>query len=201
VIIVSGRPARDVTSLLDTHFHPEVWGLHGLERLYPNGRTDFAFVDPSSLQAIAEAAVALEEAGLSSHCEFKRCSIAVHWRALRGPQLEDLRTQSYMVLGPVACKSNLLLAEFDGGLELKPRAARKSAAVRTILSEAEGSVAAAYLGDDLTDEDAFEALDGRGLSILVRSEWRSSRAQAWLKPPGQLVQFLRDWVHCCGGDA
>lgn len=201
VVIISGRPALEITSLLDTHFHPEVWGVHGLERVYPGGRRDFAFVDPAHLQAIADAAVALEEAGLSSHYEFKRCSIAVHWRGLRGFQLEDVRTKSYRLLGPVACQSNLLLAEFDGGVELKPKAARKSTAVRSILSEAESCVPAAYLGDDLTDEDAFEALDGRGLSILVRSEWRPSRAQVWLKPPEQLVQFLRDWIHCCGGDA
>jgi trehalose 6-phosphate phosphatase len=200
VVIISGRPALEVTSLLDVHFHPEIWGVHGLERLSPSGRREFAFVDPVSLQAITDATVSLEEAGLSENCEFKRCSIAVHWRGLRGFELEDVRTQAYMLLGPVACKGNLLLAEFDGGVELKPKAARKSTAVRTILSEAECSVPAAYLGDDLTDEDAFEAIDGRGLSILVRSEWRPSRAQAWLRPPEQLVQFLSEWVHCCGGD-
>jgi len=32
--------------------------------------------------------------------------------------------------------------------------------------------AIAYLGDDQTDEDAFEALHGQGLSVLVRSQYR-----------------------------
>ncbi|MGH9571319.1 MAG: hypothetical protein ACRD4F_16865, partial [Candidatus Angelobacter sp.] len=61
-------------------------------------------------------------------------------------------------------------------------------------------VAAAYLGDDLTDEDAFQAINGRGLSVLVRPAWRSTTAQAWLRPPGELIQFLNDWIHACGGD-
>lgn len=201
VIIISGRRAREITSLLDVHFRPEIWGVHGIERLYPNGGQEFAFVGNDALQAITDTTVKLEEAGLSDYCEFKGCSIAVHWRALHPSRIEDVRTRAYMVLGPIACKSNLLLLEFDGGMELKPKAAKKSTAVRTILSEVGASTALAYLGDDLTDEDAFEAINERGLSVLVNSERRPSRAQAWIRPPEELVQFLREWIHHGGGDA
>ena len=53
---------------------------------------------------------------------------------------------------------------------------------------------AAYLGDDVTDEDAFAALRGRGLTILVRSEPRPSQASYWLQPPHELLAFLDAWI-------
>ena len=51
----------------------------------------------------------------------------------------------------------------------------------------------AYLGDDRTDEDAFRALRGRGLSVLVRAEPRETAADAWIRPPEELIEFLRTW--------
>jgi trehalose-6-phosphatase len=51
----------------------------------------------------------------------------------------------------------------------------------------------AYLGDDLTDEDAFRALKGKGLSVLVRKESRTTEADCWLKPPDELLDFLKKW--------
>ena len=56
-----------------------------------------------------------------------------------------------------------------------------------------GEYVASYLGDDLTDEDAFRALKGRGLSVLVRNELRETLADIWLKPPGELIDFLLKW--------
>jgi trehalose-6-phosphatase len=53
---------------------------------------------------------------------------------------------------------------------------------------------AAYLGDDITDEDAFAALRTRGLTILVRQEPRPSHAAWWLRPPQELIAFLDAWI-------
>ena len=52
----------------------------------------------------------------------------------------------------------------------------------------------AYLGDDLTDEDAFAAIGDRGFSILVRTEVRESFARFWLRPPEELLGFLDQWI-------
>jgi trehalose-6-phosphatase len=59
--------------------------------------------------------------------------------------------------------------------------------------------AAAYLGDDNTDEDAFKSIKGRGMGILVREEFRPTEADAWLSPPEQLLQFLKYWHHAGKG--
>jgi trehalose-6-phosphatase len=51
----------------------------------------------------------------------------------------------------------------------------------------------AYLGDDLTDEDAFRALRERGLGVLVRTEPCPSAASLHLVPPRPLLEFLQQW--------
>jgi hypothetical protein len=32
-----------------------------------------------------------------------------------------------------------------------------------------------------------------GLSVLVRREWRETAAAVWLRPPGELKEFLEKW--------
>lgn len=63
-----------------------------------------------------------------------------------------------------------------------------------ILADTDPAAAVAFLGDDLTDEDAFRVLSKRGLSVLVRPEYRETMAKAWLRPPHELVEFLALWV-------
>ena len=83
--------------------------------------------------------------------------------------------------------------DFDGGLELRALGHNKHHAVKTVLSETPGDSCVAYLGDDVTDEDAFSAIKARGLSVLVRPEPRATRADLWIQPPGELVDFLERW--------
>ena len=56
----------------------------------------------------------------------------------------------------------------------------------------------AYLGDDLTDEAAFRALDERGLGVLVRPKLRATSADIWIRPPEELLDFLRSWLRAEG---
>jgi trehalose-6-phosphatase len=62
-----------------------------------------------------------------------------------------------------------------------------------VLSETAEDTAIAYLGDDITDEDAFRAVKVRGLGILVRTEFRETAADVWLRPPEELASFLQLW--------
>jgi trehalose 6-phosphate phosphatase len=84
-------------------------------------------------------------------------------------------------------------------LELRLRGCDKGQAIQTMLAECDDDVAIAFLGDDTTDEAAFLALDGRGLSVLVQKKCRQTAAAVWLRPPEQLLKFLEDWIWACGG--
>ena len=82
-----------------------------------------------------------------------------------------------MLLGwrPIVAENGLDLLEFDGGLEIRARKAHKGDAVRGFLDEISPSAPVAYLGDDMTDEQAFQAMGVRGITVLVRPEWRETR--------------------------
>ncbi len=69
----------------------------------------------------------------------------------------------------------------------------KGYALKTVLAELGTAAAAAYLGDDFTDEDAFKVMKGAGLSVLVREQYRPTAADVWLKPPEELLEFLMHW--------
>ena len=200
VVLISGRSARQVPPLLGLNPHPEILGTHGFERLYPDGRYETGLVLEAAKQALDVAEWSLEGEGLAHTVERKVGAVAVHWRGRAEAEIEEIRTKAYQVLAPQACEARLLLNEFDGGLELRLRSCTKDHAVRALLCEVPGDAPVAYLGDDFTDEDAFRALNGRGLTVLVRPTPRTTAAQMWLRPPEELVQFLADWVRACGGD-
>jgi trehalose 6-phosphate phosphatase len=198
VVVISGRSARDLPGLLGLNPPPEIWGVHGLERLHSDGRYETAFIGERASRALQRAKQSLEHAGLKELSEEKYGALAIHWRGMRASHMEEVQTTSYQVLGPLACEANLLLNEFDGGLEIRVPAANKGDAVRKLLAEIDGETPVAYMGDDATDEDAFQAIQGRGLSILVRAAWRPTAADIWLRPPGELLEFFNEWVRSCG---
>ena len=96
---------------------------------------------------------------------------------------------------------SLTLVEFDGGLEIRVPGQDKGDAVRIIVSESHPGAAVAYLGDDQTDEDAFRALKGKGLAVLVRPQSRPTAAEVWLQPPQELIRFFEEWLRASRGEA
>jgi trehalose 6-phosphate phosphatase len=205
VVIISGRDVRDTASLLNLDPCPEIWGLHGLQHRTPKGTTIMSSLDPRTLAALSDAEHWLTYQNLRQTAEFKTGSIAVHWRGFAESRGEELRGRVLLGWKPIADSSGLELLDFDGGLEICSPKADKGEAVRSILRGMPPGSPAAYLGDDLTDERGFAAIRGRGLSILVRPRWRHTQAQFWLKPPQELLHFLRRWLEAtteqdAGGD-
>jgi trehalose 6-phosphate phosphatase len=197
VVIVSGREASDVIPLLDISPLPEIWGLHGLQRLNPDGSTELPPLHPQTVSELAAAENWLRYQHLEHTAELKTGSIAVHWRGLDECEAESVRGRVLMGWTPLAKYTRLDLLEFDGGVEIRAHKADKGAAVNTILNEMNSGVPAAYFGDDTSDEKAFQALNSRGLSVLVRPRWRRTAAQLWLKPPDELLDFLKRWLQAC----
>lgn len=194
IVIISGRATADLRPLLGLENHPEMWGSHGLERLLPDGTYD---VTPLNSDAEATLQQALEWAhnhGLQEHTEKKPGAVAVHWRGVDSARQERIHAEFLQEWSAAADAAGLALKEFDGGIELRATVKNKGDAVNMILSETERERAvAAYLGDDFTDEDAFQAIKGQGPGVLVRKEWRATAADIWLQPPEELLKFLQRW--------
>jgi trehalose-phosphatase len=199
VIVISGRDAIDVPLLLNINPRPEVWGIHGLQRTKPDGSTEMPYLDGRTLDGLSDADRWLGYQQVRHTAEFKAGSVAVHWRGLSASDAENLRSRVLLGWRPIAERSGLDLLDFDGGVEIRTGEADKGDAVRLFLSEISPDTPAAYLGDDTTDESAFRAMQGRGISVLVRPKWRQTAAQLWLKPPDELLDFLGLWLKTCIG--
>jgi len=195
LVIMSGRPAVGAARLLRLP-EVEVWGCHGLERLKADGTLHRADVPAESLHAIAEATQFLMQEGLCDFAERKFASIAIHWRgkeALAG-QLIRRVLRAWSTIQHV---NGVRLLPFDGGIEIAAAIRNKGDAVQTVLEEIGPDAAVAYLGDDASDENAFEAIHGRGLSILVRRVYRRTLADVWVRPPDEVSAFFRGWIAAC----
>jgi trehalose 6-phosphate phosphatase len=194
VVIISGRDTSETIPLLGIEPIPEVWGLHGLQRRTLDGNVETVELEQRYLEALRSADRWLTYQQLRHTAEFKTGSIAVHWRGLSDWKAEELRGRVLLGWKPIAERSGLEFLDFDCGIEIRAPEADKGDVVRLVLSEMKKDTPAAYLGDDATDEHAFEAICGCGLSVLVRPRWRPTAAQLWLKPPEELVAFLTQWL-------
>jgi len=196
LVIISGRDATDVLPFLRLHPRPEIWGIHGLQRLRTNGTLEMPLLDQRTSSGLSDAERWLNYQNLRHAAEFKAGGIAVHWRGLDEIAVEDLCSRVLLGWRLIAEHSHLDILPFDGGVEIRASHRDKGDALRTLLSEMDPDIPVAYLGDDFTDESAFLAIEGRGIGVLVRPRWRQTEAHFWLKPPGELLEFLNLWLHC-----
>jgi trehalose-phosphatase len=194
LVLITGRWTRDLMPLLQMKERPEIWGSHGIERLKTNGSYEIAPMDENALDGLLRADEWIQKVGLQERCEEKPGCLAIHWRGLDEEKIDHIRNQVNSKWSLIAESSGLILNEFDGGIELRVPARDKGDGVRTILEEMENDAVVAYLGDDLTDEDAFRAIKGKGLGVLVGKQLRPTAADVWIKPPKDLLEFLSGWL-------
>jgi len=197
VVVISGREVTDLLPLLNIHPRPEIWGIHGLQRLRTDGTTEMPHLDDRTLQGLSDAERWLSYKHLRHRAEFKPGGIAVHWRGLPALDAADLRARVLLGWRPIVAEHGLDLLDFDGGIEIRARKANKGDAVRDFLDEVNPNTPVAYLGDDTTDEQAFHAMGERGITVLMRPERRESAARLWLQPPEDLIEFLELWLKSC----
>lgn len=199
VILISGRHIDGLMPLLGLKNHPEIWGSHGLERLLSDGTYRTLPLPDELLQTIEDAHICAANMNLAERIERKPAGLALHTRGLGNNEARDIISKVMHEWQPLADQAGLSIHPFDGGMELRVPGIHKGHAVKTVLAEAPGRTLAAYLGDDLTDEDAFIAIKGKGAAVLVKPEFRETEADLWIKPPEELLQFLKRWLELCGG--
>ncbi len=192
-VIVSGRTIADLKPLLGMGDSFEMWGCHGWERMEAGGAYMAPDLPPDVSAALKMAATALRDAGYGERLETKPAGVAMHTRGIPAGGQAKLERETLLLWKPIAKAAGLRIQGFNGGLEMRPKGMDKGTVVDAILIEAHQDAAAAYLGDDLTDEDAFRAIDGRGLGVLVSSQARETAAAVRIEPPDELLLFLRRW--------
>jgi len=195
VAIVSGRDLAAVRDLvgLDSLFYA---GSHGFEIGGPEGWHDAIEKGAEALPALAQAERTLrEELGrIPGHAvERKRFSIAIHYRRATATDAERIE----QVVDRVAAgHPQLRKGRGKKVFRLQPDVDWDKGHAVSWLLERLGldrpEIVPLYVGDDVTDEDAMQALSDRGIGIVDRGEddARATAARYALTDCGDVRRFL-----------
>lgn len=183
--IVSGRAIRD----LERHLLCSgiaVSGSHGLELRLRDG-SHVPLSTPRSLDHARERATRYAGSIPGLLVEDKPFGIALHYR-----KAPDREADVHGFMAELAGSTGLTLLSGKMVAELRPAGADKGDAVRALMAEPDFAGARPlFVGDDVTDEDAFRAaaaLGGAGILVGpprdTAAEWRLSGVAAvagWLE--------------------
>jgi len=155
---VTGREVHDGRRMIPLEGAVYV-GNHGLQVLLPAGElavapTALPFVP--AVQTAAVRAALLEEAVPGVVAENKELTVDVHYRCVADPEAVRRRIEREVVAPSVA--DGLDVAEGKFAVELRPPVAVSKGSVVRDLLEAGACAAALFVGDDLTDVSALEAV-------------------------------------------
>lgn len=193
IIIVSGRAIKDLLPLLKLDILPEIWGSHGGERFdAESGYTCYEIL-PQQEKGLESGWSLLNQILPEERCERKTLSIAGHWRGFDEETVKKFVSKIEPGWANLAKEYGLEVHRFNAGMELRPKGINKGYVIRQLLSSTPAINVKAYLGDDATDEQAFEALGEQGLKVLVNCEEKPTHADIQLTPPDELLTFLSRW--------
>ncbi len=193
VAIVSGRLREDVQKLvgIENIFYA---GSHGFDIVGPG----VSMIEPRAKQlipVIAEVSKRLSVELCSIPgilIEEKKFSVAVHYRLV--DEKRYLGRIKDFVSAIIKENSNLKLMHGKKVFEILPKIDwDKGKAVRWIMQALKVSwedVSVIYIGDDVTDEDAFRVVRTRGTAILVSNKTKESCADFRLTSHSEVKRFL-----------
>ncbi len=185
--LATGRPVHEVDRLFAPAKFP-VAGVHGAELRLPGRAIRRIPVDPTRLDPVRQAFGRFAAEHPGTQVEDKGLSVALHYRLQPAVVAETRQLGTALVarLGP-----EFQLLEGKMVVEIRASAATKGAAVEAFLQEAPfAGRRPVYVGDDVTDEDAFRAVDRAGGAPIVVGDVSHTAARYRLTD----VAAVHDWL-------
>lgn len=194
VAVVSGRDLNDVKGLvqMDGLYYA---GSHGFDIERPDGAKIEAHQGAEFLPVLAEVEGKLRtgtEEIEGALIERKKFSIAVHYRLVESD--DEVARMDALVDRTIAEHRGLRKGHGKKVWEVQPDIKwHKGKAVlhlvETLKLDPE-KVLPVFVGDDITDEDAFRALAATGLGIVVKDDNRPTAARYALESVDEVEQFF-----------
>ena len=191
--VVSGRGLDDVRAMVGLD---GLWyaGSHGFDIAGPGGKERMQRapeLEPEVRAVAAELARRVADVP-GALVEDKRFSLAVHYRQVdAAAQVAELERRVDAVL---ADHPDLVKAAGKKVFELRPSLPWDKGKALLWLLAATGQTEAfpVYVGDDVTDEDAFRVIAerGRGLTVLVADQARPTDAAYAVRDPAAVATLL-----------
>lgn len=199
--IVSGRRLDDLRSRTRLPDHVYHAGLHGLEIEVDGRRTSHPDLEwaQQRLEGLADRLRNLLTQYPDAYIEDKGASVAVHARRLPVDVHESVYARADILAVPWIAEGRVRRLEGNAVVEYLPNIyGHKGEATKWIIDDVETKLQrptwVAYLGDDITDEDAFRAIHS-GIGVLVGL--RPTSATYKLDGIADVDRFLR-WLAARG---
>ncbi len=201
VAIVTGRQLDDARRMVGIDL---IYAAsHGFELKFPGEPAKPYAPAESYRAAIAETADAAESGARGIDgvlIERKPFSTAVHFRKTAP---EDMPQVDALVADLQARHPGLRVLQGKKVCEFQPRIDWDKGRAVGLLAERlevplEGVL---YIGDDVTDEDAFRTIAGKGIGILVNETDHDTAAQYRLNDPAEVQIFLERLTEALGEEA
>jgi len=192
--IVSGRSLEDVRQKVGVK-GIYYFGNHGLELSGPGIRHK-EFVAGVCRAMMAGISASLERRVSKikgSFVENKGLTISLHYRLVKAGEVKMLVKGFFETIAPHIDAGKIKIGRGKKVYEVKPCVSwDKGDAVQWLLrrQRTRKKLLPVYIGDDVTDEDAFKALQGRGVTIRVGETGRPSYARYSLKNTRDVLKFL-----------
>jgi alpha,alpha-trehalase len=193
VAVISGRDLKDIRRLvaLDGLYYS---GSHGFEIDGPDQTERASEHGAEYLPLLDEAEGALRSrlANIDGILvERKRLSVAVHYRLVDSSNHEQVKKiTDEVVAGHQGLRRTLGKMVYDLQPDIDWHKGKAVATLLKTLGLDGDDVLPLYVGDDVTDEDAFRELRDRGLGIVVRGARRSTFATLALADTDEVQIFL-----------
>jgi len=192
--VISGRALRDVKKMVGIRDFVYA-GNHGLEAKGPAVR----FINPAARGArVYMRDIRNKLRGRLRHIpgalvEDKGLTLSIHFRLAAKKNIAKVRNIVTIVTRPFTKRKKIVVRGGKKVLEIRPRCAwGKGDIVAWLLKHYRASSAAPlYIGDDLTDEDAFRMLRAKKTSVTVRvGRKKSSKAEYYLNGTDEVKTLL-----------
>jgi trehalose-phosphatase len=124
--------------------------------------------------------------------EDKGLTLSVHYRQVADDKSAEVKDLFERVTGDAARSGKIQVTSGKKVYEVRPAVAWDKGEVLKMLMGKERGALPIYLGDDLTDEDAFKAIEnyGGGISVFVGEGDSPTSASYFLQSPDEVAKFL-----------
>jgi len=197
LVVVSGRAIDDLRQMTGEVPGLRMIGNHGFDS--EGGEIPDSSGLEETIRVYGEKLKSMEEKYPGLLLEYKKVALSVHYRKVDSQKAADLMPEFFVWWLENGDPDNFMVMAGKKVFEIKPRKINKGTAVLKMIDELRETESKSarryiYIGDDITDEDAFRELrkfsGGKAYTVAV-GEARPTRARYRVDEIEQVKTVLR----------
>lgn len=192
VFIITGRNRDHIEKLLPMEGLEYICS-HGFEMDFPDFNLDVGDDDKKTISEIFDR-VKMEFSDKITDMNMKgEIGINFNYRPYNGDH-EEIKRRFVKIVKKYDSNNKFRIMKLSKAFNVIPKMWDKGKAVEFILERhVPKNTLSIYFGDDVTDEDAFGVLKGKGITVYVKNDdTRGTNAQFFVNDPDETLQALKE---------